>query len=75
MKKRRSILAYLITIAFTVLLVTAVYVKGKYDGKVGNDFSMIDSAIAAQSKPTVSPVKSRGGTWHILPQYRGSGAG
>jgi ribonuclease Z len=53
--------AFLATLAVAALLIAAVYVKGKHDGRVGNGFSLMTEAIAAQTEPLVSPVKARGG--------------
>ncbi len=67
MKKiRQSKLAYLATLSVAAIIVTAVYVKGKYDERAGKEFSLINEAMAAQPKATVSPVKARGdrGTYY-----------
>jgi ribonuclease Z len=57
----RSKFAFLAILSVAALLITAVYVKGKYDGRVGKEFSLTTEAIAAQAKSPVSPVKARGG--------------
>ena len=68
MKKNwRSKLVYLVTLSVAALVITAVYVKGKNDGRVGKDFSIINQAIAAQAKAPVSPVKARGGRGTYYP--------
>jgi ribonuclease Z len=59
--------AFLATLAVVALLFTAVYVKGKYDGRVGKDFSLMKEANAAQAAPPVSPVKARGGRGTYYP--------
>ncbi len=66
-KITRSKFVFLATLAVAALLITAVYVKGKYDGRVGKKFSLTTEAIAAQAKAQVSPVKARGGRGTYYP--------
>jgi|GEM_PF-5598016 len=50
MKKiRQSKLVYLVLLSVAALIITAVYVKGKYDERVGKSFSLTNEAIAAQA--------------------------
>lgn len=57
MKQQVKILAAL---AFLSLVIFTVYTKGTHDGHTGRDMQLINQAVAAQEKPNVSPVKSRG---------------
>jgi hypothetical protein len=58
-KNRQSKIVILATLSLAAILITAIYVKGTYDGRVGNEFSLMKEAIAAQSNTQVSPVKER----------------
>jgi hypothetical protein len=64
-KMAQSKFAFWATLAVAALLNTAVYVRGISDGRVGNGFSLMTEAIAAQAEPLVSPVKARGGAIRI----------
>jgi ribonuclease Z len=65
-RTRPSKFAILATLALVALLIMALHVKGKYGGRVGKDFSLMEEAMAAQAGPSVSPVKARGdrGTYY-----------
>jgi len=45
-------------ILVTVVAVTAVYMKGIYDGSSGKELALTRQAVAAQAKSTASPVKA-----------------
>ena len=58
---QQSKLTILATLSVAALIITSVYLKGNYDGRVGNEFSLIKKVNAAQSekgKPEISPVKA-----------------
>ena len=66
-KNRQSKLVFLATLSVAAILVTAIYMKGTYDGRAGKEFSLMKEAIAAQAKTPVSPVKARGGRGTYYP--------
>ena len=47
-KNRQSKLVFLALPSVAAILITAIYVKGTYDGRVGNEFSFMKEAFAAQ---------------------------
>jgi ribonuclease Z len=63
----RTKLVFLAAWTVVVFVISAVYVKGRHDGRVGNEFSLMKEAIAAQAESPVSPVKARGGRGTYYP--------
>ncbi len=54
MKRTTKLIGIILAIA---LAVTAVFMKGIYDGSGGKELSLTRQAVAAQAKSTASPVK------------------
>ena len=59
-KSIQSKFKYLVVLSVAAVIVTAFYVKGRYDERGGKVFSLTKEAIAAQDTSKVSPVKARG---------------
>ena len=55
MKRKTKLIGIILAIA---LAVTAVYMKGIYDGGGGKELALTGQAVAAQAKSTASPVKA-----------------
>ncbi len=55
MKRTTKLIGIILAIA---LAVTAVYMKGIYDGSGGKELALTRQAVAAQAKSTASPVKA-----------------
>ena len=59
---------------FLLFAFAAVYMFGQYGGRAGNESLLVKEAVAAETKPLISPVKARGrGFLHA--QQRGPRAG